>query len=239
MSSSEYSVEERFGRRTEGPLPADVRDYLADSYPHNHDYRVVAGQLRPKLQLWWRARRLKRLYPQPLTSLLDLSCSKGYFVHSAALEPTCQRALGIDVHRPDIDACRSVQAHLAIARARFEVLRLHELAERIDEFGGPFQTVLLVNAYQYLYFGSRRSAEAYKDHDAIFGYARRVCTDRLIFNNRMDFDRLRGLGRRLGMRERLADSYSHGRILEAASKHFDLTRAGRLGRNELWVLDAR
>lgn len=56
-----------------------------------------------------------------------------------------------------------MKACVGASRARFERLHLHELVERIDEFGGPFQTVLLVNAYQHLIFGSERSPVCYPD----------------------------------------------------------------------------
>jgi len=262
MNASDFSVDDARDPSASSTLAADVRAYVADSYPHNHGYRVVGADLRPKLQLRWRAWRLRKLYPRPLTSLVDLSCSKGYFVLAAAREPSCSRALGIDVHAQDLAASRAVQAHLlaigspgsraigspgsraigspgSLAHARFESMRLHELAARIHELGGPFQTVLLVNAYQYLYFGSRRCPDAYKDHDAIFGWLRCVCAERVIFNNRVEFARVRGLGRRIGAQERLEDDYSSERILRAAARHFRVTPSGRLGRNPLWVLDAR
>ena len=67
-------------------LPAAVRRYLASSYPHNHNYRVIAGRLWPNGQLRRRFRRIARLYPDPLRSLVDLSVSKGYFALRAALD---------------------------------------------------------------------------------------------------------------------------------------------------------
>lgn len=220
-------------------IPPHVRQYLGNSYPHNHDYRVVDGQLAPKCKLWVRLRKLMPLYPRPLVSLLDVSCCKGYFVNAAAQEPTCQRALGIDIHQPDLDACEAVKAHLGTSRARFERLRLHDAAARIDQFGGPFQTVLLVNTYQYLFFGSPRSADCYLNHDDIFAQLRRVCAGRVIFNNRTEFDRVQGYCRRVGQERGLEREYCTERILQTASKHFRVTQHGRVGRYPLWALDLR
>ena len=109
-------------------LDADVARYVASSYPHNADYRVLAGRLVPRWKLWRRARRLTAGYTTPLRSLLDLSASKGWFVLEAAGRASCERALGIDVHAPDLDAARAVAAHLGRERARFELTTLRELA---------------------------------------------------------------------------------------------------------------
>jgi hypothetical protein len=174
-----------------------------------------------------------------LTSLADLSCCKGYFVVTAAQEPQCQRALGIDIHPPDLDACRAVQAHLGLDRAEFVQARLHELAENIEQFGGAFQTVLLINTYQYLYFGSPRSADCYLSHDEIFSRLRRICAGRLIFNNRTEFDRVQSYCRQVGREHGLEREYRTERILQAASKYFRVTQHGRVGRYPLWALDVR
>lgn len=213
--------------------------YVASSYPHNHDYRVVDGRLRPRFKLWRRWRRIRKLYPDRLTSLLDLSSSKGFFVLEAARVEGCERALGIDVHAPDLEAARAVAAHVGRPRARFEELRLHELAERIDEFGGPFQTVLLVNTYPYLYYGSRRDARAYLDHERLFELMARVTAERLVFSNRVDFERLPGHVRELARAQRAEAGYDEASIRAAAERHFTIEARGRLGRIPLWSLRRR
>ena len=225
------------------PLPpelsSDVGVYLGDSYPSNQNYRIVDGRLVPKCKLSMRLKKLLPLYPQPLTSLLDVGCSKGYFVLAAASQPRCERALGIDIDRRDLDACEAVREHLAVQGARFENLRLHELADRIDEFGGPFQTVLLVNVYQYLYFGSSRSADCYLCHDEILRLIREICAGRLIFNNRTDLERVQDYCKNVAREKGYAEKYTTEHILAAASKYFRVTSLGKLGRYPLWALDAR
>src|SRR5437867_11658526 len=74
--------------RQNSALSADVRAFLRRSYPSNHCYSIMGGQLRPTRQLAVRHKRLSRQYPSPLTSLLDLSCCKGYFVLAAARQAT-------------------------------------------------------------------------------------------------------------------------------------------------------
>mgnify|MGYP002027305939 CR=1 FL=1 len=61
-----------------------TRAHLADSYPHNHDYRVVGEKLKPRWKLMRRWRRMEPLWPRAFDSFLDVGCSKGFFVLQAA-----------------------------------------------------------------------------------------------------------------------------------------------------------
>ena len=221
------------------PIDAALLRYVASSYPHNHDYRVRGGRLLPKWKLWRRWRRIRRLYPEPLESLLDLSCCKGFFVLEAAQRPSCERALGIDVHEPDLAVCEALRSGLRLERARFARLRLHELAERIEEHGGPFQTVLLINTYPYLYFGSDREPAAYPDHERLFELLRRVTGERLIFSNRVALERCPRHVQRRARELGLAEGYSEERLLAAAERHFEVERRGKLGRIPCLLLRPR
>lgn len=225
----------------DGPpeIPTEIREYLQNSYPNNHDYRVVNGKLIPRFKLCVRLRKLKPLYPRPLASLLDLSCCKGYFVCQAAHELHCGRVLGIDIHQPDLDASRAVCTHLGLDRVQLEKMELHELAEQIHDFGGPYQTVLLINMYQYLFFGSSRSPHCYLSHDAILQQLKKVCSGRIIFNNRLEFGRLQDYCRQIAVQKGLQDEYSTERFLENANKYFQVTSFGHVGRYPIFALDAR
>ena len=66
---------------------------------------------------------------------------------------------GCTIQHTDLRACATTKAFLKADRARFIKLRLHELAARIGQFGGPFQTSLMINCFQYVYFGSERSRD--------------------------------------------------------------------------------
>src|SRR5262249_1649178 len=167
-------------------LSDDMRTFLSDSYPRNHTFAPVADRLVPHRKLAVRLAGLSRYYPSPLTSLLDLSCSKGFFVFHAAAQESCQRALGIDLSDECLAACRRLKTgFIRREHVRFERLTLPEMAARIDEFGGPFQTALLVNTYQYLFFGSTVAPAVGQDHCDIFRLLRSVCSGRLIFHNRL------------------------------------------------------
>ncbi|MEZ5977676.1 MAG: hypothetical protein R3F34_05595 [Planctomycetota bacterium] len=217
-------------------LDRETRRYLAYSYPHNHDYWVVGRRLVPKWRLWRRAGALWRHLPEPCTSLLDVSSCKGWFVTRAAQRMDCERALGIDVHEPDLAASRAVAAHVGAANARFEKLFLHELAERIDAFGGPFDATLLVNTYPYLFFGSRREAHGYGDHDAIFRMLRTVTKGRVVFGNRVDLALCPRNVRERAAESGLAAEYDEARITAAAERYFQVRKVGAIGRIPLWIL---
>ncbi len=219
-------------------LDPAVLSYVNRSYPNNLNFSVRGRRLVPHRQLARRGAALARHYPKPLTSLLDLSSSKGYFVLAAAQQTGCSHALGIDVFEHDVTVSRTLASHLKIPNARFEVLKLHELAATIDKFGGPFDVALLVNTYQYLFFGSDRTADCYESHERIFELIRQTCRGRLIFNNRTELKDCQNKEAvaRAGAR---ADEYTTEKILGAAGKFFKPVVQDVLGRYPLWVLEAK
>lgn len=218
------------------PLSAETLALISNSYPHNANYRVVDGQLRPKCQLSLRRQRIAPLYPQPLTSLLDVGCGLGYFVLEAAQQPACERAMGIDVTRHFIDACQQVADHVG-SRAAFAVESLDRLADRCHAWHAPFQTVLVMNTYQYLYFGSSLCASHYTTHQEIFGHLRRLTTGRVIFNNRTEFAALQADVR--ARDDGRSRHFNTAAIRAAAAEFFHVTEHRPLGRYPLWTLEAR
>ncbi len=228
-------------------LTPELAKHLADSYPHNHDYRIVGGRLRPSWQLWRRWRKLRRHYllesgardgRSGLDSLLDLSSCKGFFVLDAALRLGARRAQGIDVHEPDLVASRAAAAELGLNQVRFERLLPHQLVERGD---APFGTVLLVNTYPYLYFGSQREPHGYADHERLFDlFAALVAPGgRLVFSNRVTLERCPRHIQELARERGLEAGYDEHRMCAAASRHFDVEAHGSLGRIPLFVMHRR
>jgi len=221
------------------PLAKQYLNYLKSSYPNNHNYKVKKNRLIPSRELSKRYKRIRDLLPDPLTSLVDIGSSKGFFVFIASNNPDTSRCLGIDVYQYDIDVCQWLKGYLHNDKARFEFLRLHELAERIDEFGGPFQTVLMVNMYQYLYFGSVRCPEHYQDHDEIFKHLRKICSERIIFNNRVNVADCQNVEQIAKASEEHGQNYSEEKIKEAASKYFNVVPRGTLGKYPLWSMEVK
>lgn len=224
----------------EGSIPADIRAFFADSYPHNHTFTAAGGRLVPGRKLADRLARLTKHYPNPLESLLDLSCSKGFFVFHAATQPRCERALGIDLNENCVNACRLLNARFERkSRVNFSQLTLPELADRIDEFGGPFQTALLVNTYQYLVLGSSVGPPVSHDHRVIFGLLRRVCSGRLIFHNRLSLADLQSEPQERARRAGNDVEYEPAAIYAGASSHFQVRELDSWSRRPVWLLDAR
>jgi hypothetical protein len=221
-------------------LPAEVRTFVSDSYPRNHTYTPVADRLVATRKLAVRVAGLSRHYPTPLTSLLDLSCSKGFFIFHGAARPTCERALGIDLNDECLEACRLLNAGFdRRERVRFERLTLPELSGRIGEFGGPFQTVLLINTYQYLYFGSTVAPAVGHDHSEIFRLLRTVCSGRLVFHNRLSLADLQSDPQERASRTGAGSLYHPEAIRQSAEVFFAVTALRRWLGRPVWLLDAK
>lgn len=210
--------------------------YAQFSYPSNHTYKISKQKLIPQPKLRKRYKKICPFFPKPLTSLVDIGCSKGFFVFSASVQPLCSRSLGIDISDYDIQFCNQIKTYLNTERVRFELLKLDELAKRINEFGGPFQTVLLFNIYQYLFFGSDRFAGHYLDHTVIFKQLREICSQRIIFSNRVNLNDCQNDTwiKNAGIK---SQDYSVENIISAASKYFTVTPRTFLGRYPLWTMD--
>lgn len=219
-------------------LSDEYRNYAENAYPGNHTYQLRNNLLVPKRDLAKRHKLIKNLYPKPLTSLLDVSSSKGFFVFDAVRESTCTRALGIDVNDYDIVFSNAVKQCTNAERTSFARLTLRELAEQIDTFGGPFQTVLLINSYQYFYFGSDTSPDAYNSHTEIFQHLSRVCSHRIIFNNRVNLEDCQNRQQVHDAPDKAAH-YSRLEIFAAASMYFNVKEHGKIGKYPLWTLDAK
>jgi hypothetical protein len=206
-------------------------------YPSNHTYQISSGKLKPRYKLAQRYQCIQQLFPANMTSMVDIGCSKGYFVFSASNLPACTRNLGIDVHQEDIDVCLYVKKRVHNKQVSFAKMQLHELANSIEQFGGKFQTVLLLNIYQYLYFGSVGHPECYLDHDSIFANLKKICSQRVIFNNRIDFSDCQQQVKLRQLPALHGENYTTEKILSTAQKYFTIKEYGAFGKYPLLALD--
>jgi hypothetical protein len=218
---------------------SEYHRYIKLGYPSNHTYQIKNNKLIPNYKLAARYRKIKKLLPKNLTSLGEVGCSKGFFIFSATLHPQCTRGIGIDVNPYDIEVCNWVKETVGSTRTSFAKMQLHELTPRIEEFGGPLQTLLILNTYQYLYFGSDSFPECYLDHDAIFKNLRKICTQRIIFNNRIDLADCQNGARIAEASDESKGNYTEEKALEAASKYFVVQKHGRIGKYPLITLDIK
>jgi hypothetical protein len=221
-------------------LPDEVHAFVTNSYPRNHTYTPQDDRLVPNRRLAVRVAGLARYYPRPLTSLLDLSCSKGFFVFYAAAIASCERAMGVDLNDQCLNACQQLRTRFNKAeRVCFERLTLSELAASIGKFGGPFQTVLLINTYQYLFFGSALAPALSHDHREIFRLLRTVCSGRLVFHNRVSLDDVQSNPQERAVLAGTGRLYHSEAIRRAAAEFFQVTTLRRWLGRPVWLLDAR
>ena len=211
---------------------------LMSGYPHNHEYRIVGKRLAPSFKLYERLRLVEKAYPKPLKSFLDIGCCRGFYVLDSATRSGCPRAVGIDVCKPFVATARNAAQYLGADSASFYDASLEQVSTDPTKYGGPFQTVLLIGTYHYLYWGSGLCSTAYYSHDEILRQLASVCTDRLIFSARITKSRLRRLPE--GFKERLDETkssvYTPDAFLRSAEKYFRVSHTGYLGLDPLLVM---
>jgi hypothetical protein len=209
-------------------------------YPKNHAYLLGDGEIVPSFRLYSRWQRIAALYPSPLTSLLDIGTCRGFFVLEAARRPTCRTAVGIDVHEPFVRVAGEVAGRTGTGKARFAVAAIEDVAGDLPGFGGPFQTLVLLNTYHYLFYGSDlNSAVVAGGHRHILGLLSRLCTDRVIFSSPLELDECPRQTQDAAARRGDAASYTTERFMEAAREFFRVEDMGRWGNRPLLVLHRR
>ena len=203
----------------EGELGTLNRQLLG--YPSNHNYQIRGQRRIPSHRLAERWRMISSFYPKKLESFLDVGCCKGFFVLENATRPECKRSVGIDVVESFVDTAREVGNSMKIEGAEFHLASLDEVAGRIEEFGGPFQVVQLINTYHYLYWGSKRNARAFHDHRTIFSALHEVTGSCLIFSSPLEVN-LAPPEIRLKADIAGGHEYHQKAILDAAQEFFDI-----------------
>lgn len=209
---------------------------LLTGYPNNHNYRVYKKKLFPSFKLYQRLRLVTSFYPKELESFLDVGSCRGFYVMEAAQRPHCQISVGIDIHNPFISAANKVKEYLDINNVNFHFATLDEVANRPEAYGGPFQTVLLIGTYHYLFWGSSLCPVAYRSHQEILFRLSQICTHRLIFSARLEVDRLPR-----DFKEKIQTvgndiKYSTDDFLKSAEEFFEVHKVGYLGTYPLFVM---
>src|SRR2546428_6408535 len=169
------------------------------------------------------------LYPETLTSLLDIGCCRGWFVVQAAMRPECDKAVGIDVVQGFIDAANEAKRLLKLDNALFDYAFLDDVAGRPEKYHTPFQTIVLLNTYHYMYWGSGYSGKHWADHDYILGTLASICTDRVIFMSPLEVGECPSdIGRRAKEHPNWAKAFTTERFLEVAGRYFNVSHESHL-----------
>ena len=205
-------------------------------YPSNHIYRIRHNALIPSLQLYERQWKVTRLWPYTLDSFLDIGCCKGYYTCLAAQKPTCRVAVGVDVDHAFVRTSQQVSDYLGLSNTRFHQTTLDQLADRPSDFDGPFQTVLLIGTYHYLFWGSSTSDHCFKNHTEILSRLAALCTDRVIISGRFELDRLPKSIKTAALQTKEAEQYNTRIFIKAAETFFTVQSKGFLGTYPLFVM---
>jgi hypothetical protein len=206
-----------------------------------HVYDIANGRAFTTSQMDQRWQIVSRHYPQRLTSLLDIGCCRGWFVVEAALRPECERAVGIDVVQGFIDAANKAKQVLALQNAEFDYAFLDDVADAPpDKYGVPFQTIVLLNTYHYMYWGSAYSDKHWPDHDYLLRTLAEICTDRVLFMSPLEVSECPSdIARRAKDHPDWAAAFTAERFHETAARYFDVTPQGHLGLRPLYVMHKR
>jgi hypothetical protein len=203
-----------------------------------HVYTIADGEVCTTFQMDQRWRIVRRLYPPALTSLLDIGCCRGWFVIRAAMEPQCERATGIDVVPGFIDAANEAKRELKLdGKAQFEYAFLDRLAAEPEKFRTPYQTIVLLNTYHYLFFGSDYSEKHWADHDYLWRTLASLCTERVIFMSPLEVpDCPSDIRARAMKHPDWAARYTTEQVMGAAGRYFDVTLETYVGLRPLYLM---
>lgn len=204
--------------------------------PSNHNYFIYNKKLFPRFQLFQRFQIITSFFPEKLENLLDIGSCRGFYVLKAADHPSCNVSIGIDVYEPFITISEKIKAYLNAEKVQFHLATLDEVCNNRERYGGPFQVVLLLGTYHYLFWGSSKCSHAFHSHREILSRLSKICSGRIIFSARLETNLLpRSIKKRAEMYK---DKYAYTThdFFECAKEYFDIHKAGYLDKNLLLVM---
>lgn len=208
-------------------------------YPRNHDYWILNKKLIPSFKLYERLRLVTALYPRALKSFIDIGCCRGFYALHAANIKTCHTSVGIDVYEPFVRTSNMARDYLGQKKSAFYMASLDMVSRNPGAYGGPYQTVLLLGLYHYLFWGSNVCSDAYGSHREIFQRLSKICTGRLIFSGRLEVDQLPRAEKGKAKASPKVAEYNTACFLKAAEEFFDVHKAGFLGAYPLLVMETK
>ncbi|MCP4180094.1 MAG: class I SAM-dependent methyltransferase [bacterium] len=209
-----------------------------DCYPRNHNYSIINKNLYPEFKLYERFRLFDRLISKNNESFLDIGSCKGFYVLKSAEKENCRLALGIDLHKPFIETSSNVNNYLKYENVDFKVAQVSDVESDLKKFGGPFETVLLIGTYHYLFWGSGYCPEAYFSHDKILSMLSKICTGQVIFSGRLETKDLPRDARKIAL-EKSEIEYTYQSFIQCAEKYFDVKKVAYLGKYPLLVMKVK
>lgn len=208
-------------------------------YPSNHNFSIGNNKMIPEWSLFERWELIKQCYPALVTSYLDVSSCRGFYVLDACSREEMEYAYGIDVVESFIDESNAVKNILHEDKAYFEISTLEEIRNKIGIDFKPFQITLCTGSYHYFYWGSGQNLTAYMDHDKILGMLADITEQRLIFSGRLDLENLVGHPKRIASTHPQRELYNTEEFINCANKYFNVSHEGYLGKSQLFVMDKK
>jgi SAM-dependent methyltransferase len=209
-----------------------------DCYPRNHNYTILNKKLYPSFKLYERFRYFDKFVPEDVESFLDIGCSKGFYVLKTAEKKSCKISVGIDLHKPFIDISNKVNDYLKYDNVKYSLSSVSDVETNLEKFDGPFQTVLLIGTYHYLFWGSGYCADAYFSHDKILSMLSKICTGQILFSGRLEIVDLPRDARKIAL-ENKDKVYTTKEFLKCAGKYFNIEKVGSLGKYPLFVMKVK
>ena len=233
----------RFQRAKRGGAVTHIDHPLGERTRHIYDFADAstpadgADRLRTTAGMYQRWQIVSKLYPQRVTSLIDIGCCRGWFVLQAAMRDECERAVGVDVVPGFVEAANAARDRIGLDNAEFHHAFLDDIAGDAGRFKTPFQTVLLINTYHYVYWGSYYSPRHWADHDYLLRTLAGICTDRLIFMGPTEVtDCPQDIKDRAAEHPEWAVDFTTDKFFEAARRYFEVTPASHIGLRPLYLL---
>ena len=231
----------RFRAETQGAVMRTIEAPVG--HRTRHVYTIADGadggakKLHTTFQMDQRWRIIERLYPATLTSLLDIGCCRGWFVVQAALRSTCERATGVDVVQGFIDAANEAKRELKLDKAQFEYAFLDDIINDPVKFRTPYQTILLLNTWHYMFWGSEYSEHHWADQDFLWKTLASICTDRIIFMSPLEVEECPAdIRERAAKHPDWAANYTTEKFYEHAGRYFDISAESYLGLRPVFVM---
>ena len=219
---------------------ANTTTYLIDQpigERTRHTFQIADGRMLSTSQMELRWKVVTSLYPEKLTSLLDIGCCRGWFVVKAATLPECEAALGVDVVRGFIDAANEAKGLLKLDKAQFEYAFLNDLERDRQKYRVPYQTLVLINTYHYLYWGSTYCETHWPDQDYLLRTLASLCTDRMLLMSPLEVsDCPSDIGKRAREHPDWAEQFTTATFLDTASRYFDVSLERHLGTRPLYLM---
>ena len=114
---------------------------------------------------------------------------------------------------------------------------LDDVANNPGQYRTPYQTIVLLNTYHYMYWGSGYSDKHWADHEYLLGTLAGICTDRVIFMSPLEIEHCPSdIARRAKQHPEWAPNFTTEKFLEVAGKYFDVTHEGYLGIRPLYLM---